>query len=206
MNAAGKKCAAALACLMSVWVVTGAAKAGALIDAVRQGNRASVVSLLKTSPASVQEMDSDGRTPLHWAAEMENVQAARALLASGADVKARDGYGNTPLHVAARAGGAAVAQLLLAHGAEATVTAYNKYTPLHLAAWSGNAKIIKLLLAKGADVKAADYNSRTPLNYASTGKAVDLLVKAGAEVNATRMPPLLDVSMHGFPGAVGAGP
>ena len=38
----------------------------------------------------------DGRTPLHFAASMGDVQVAELLLAKGADIEAKDKVGATP--------------------------------------------------------------------------------------------------------------
>jgi ankyrin repeat protein len=204
MNASRRILIGTLAGLLCGGIVTGPAQADGLIDAVKRGDGPTIASLLKAAPAGVREMDADGRTALHWAAEAGNAQAVKALLAAGADVRARDGYGYTPLHLAARAGQAAAAGLLIANGADVRALAYNKYTPLHLAAWSGSAAIARRLIEKGADVKATDYDGRAPLNYASTRRVVKILVKAGAEANAASMPPILDAGRHGFAEAAAA--
>lgn len=61
-----------------------------------------------------------GMSPLHAAAQLQNVGALELLIAAGAQVDSRDGYGNTPLIEAVftyRDDPAAV-QVLLQHGAE----------------------------------------------------------------------------------------
>ncbi len=84
-----------------------------------------------------------------------------------------------------------MAQLLLSAGADAN--AMNRYgiTPLSLAAGAGNAPMIGILLKAGADVKKADASlpdgEKLLMLAARTNgtEAVQALVKAGLDVNAT---------------------
>lgn len=61
--------------------------------------------------------NSDGETPLHWAASSDDADVARALLEAGADAEAPDGSIGTPLDNAIGYGCWHVAELLAAHGA-----------------------------------------------------------------------------------------
>jgi ankyrin repeat protein len=65
----------------------------------------------------VDEPDSRGNTPLHYAAQKDYVEVALALLAADADTGARNARGRTPMHMAAKAGSDAVMHLLRDHGA-----------------------------------------------------------------------------------------
>ena len=61
-------------------------------------------------------------------------------------------------------------------------------TPLHHAVndeWKGShLKMIKLLIDQGANVKAIDDTHHTPLHLASNKRTAELLIDAGADVNA----------------------
>ena len=61
-------------------------------------------------------------------------------------------------------------------------------TPLHHAVnddWKGShLKMIKLLIDRGANVKAIDDTHHTPLHWASNKETAELLIDAGADVNA----------------------
>lgn len=59
-------------------------------------------------------MDSKGRTPLHFAAQADNLRAAELLIREGARIMARDEQGRTPLDYAESA---SMIQLLKKHGA-----------------------------------------------------------------------------------------
>jgi cytohesin len=61
-------------------------------------------------------------------------------------------------------------------------------TPLHHAVnsdWKGkNFEMVKLLIDRGANVKAIDDTHHTPLHWASNKETAELLIDAGANVNA----------------------
>ena len=61
-------------------------------------------------------------------------------------------------------------------------------TPLHHAVnsdWKGkNRKMVKLLIDRGANVKAIDDTHHTPLHMTSNKETAELLIDAGADVNA----------------------
>lgn len=58
-----------------------------------------------------------GKTPLHTAAEVGNVDGIRQLLDCGANIEARDNAGRTPLILATINGHFAAIQLLVERGA-----------------------------------------------------------------------------------------
>ncbi|MFP3402916.1 MAG: ankyrin repeat domain-containing protein [Acidilobus sp.] len=74
----------------------------ALVEAVRRGDAAKALALLKSVDPSSR--DGLGNTPLHWAAWGGRVDNVRALLKAGADPNARDGSGLTQLRGAAAKG------------------------------------------------------------------------------------------------------
>ncbi len=156
-----------------------------LFPAVYSG-RPEAVSLLLEHGADVNARKSDGATPLHMAALLNEVEIARLLIAAGADVDARTMAEQTPLHTAATFAGPELVDLLLANGASVDSPGFNRETPLHQAALGGNREVAELLLRKGAAVNARDSLGRTPLHGAvEWGQAalVELLIAQGAGVN-----------------------
>src|SRR5687768_14535956 len=72
-----------------------AARRVALIDAVKNGEVATVRALL-AQKVDVNAAEADGTTALHWASHLGNGQIAEALVKAGANVKAVTRNGATP--------------------------------------------------------------------------------------------------------------
>lgn len=66
--------------------------------------------------ADINVKDEYDRTPLHYHAQVNNVEKVALLLEKGADIEAQDKYKNTPLHFAEY--NAEVAQLFIQKGAD----------------------------------------------------------------------------------------
>ena len=71
---------------------------------------------LITQGADINARDEYERTPLHYHAQVNNVEKVALLLERGADMEAQDKYKNTPLHFAEY--NAEAAQLLIEKGAD----------------------------------------------------------------------------------------
>jgi ankyrin repeat protein len=131
--------------------------------------------------------DTDGRTPLSWAAEKGNEAVVKLLLETGqVDVDSKDTDGRTPLLWAAEKGNEAVVKLLLETGkvdVDSKNTMYGR-TPLSWAAGNGNEAVVKLLLETSkvdVDSKNTMYG-RTSLSWAAgdgNEAVVKLLLETG---------------------------
>ncbi|MBN1827534.1 MAG: ankyrin repeat domain-containing protein, partial [Deltaproteobacteria bacterium] len=132
--------------------------------------------------------DEAGRTPLHWAAEQNNVESVSLLIDKGADVNDKDSNFTTPLHIASSNGYYEIARLLVENGADITSADFRAKTPLHFAATYGFKDIVALLLAHGAPLEVRDSYGRTPLLLCARERGgtevARLLITAGADINA----------------------
>jgi hypothetical protein len=90
--------------------------AAAVVQAVKDGDVATVRRLLSDDPRLARATDDHLKTPLHWAAEHDHYDIARMLLDAGADLEATTSWGATPLDWAATMGSTRVADLLLERG------------------------------------------------------------------------------------------
>ena len=140
--------------------------------------------------ADVNDRDSAGRTPLHWAAIVnEDPEVVRALLEAGAFVDLKDNGGRTPLHWAVKWQHApAVIEVLLTHGANQNASNNWEVTPLHFAAMRNeDPTVIQLLVDAGSDVNARSGGGQTPLHWAvrdnSNSEVIDLLLANDADPN-----------------------
>jgi TPR repeat protein len=157
-----------------------------LHKAVEQNDIALVKSLLQKG-ANVNEPDSLGWIPLHFAAYKGYKQIAELLLNNGAIVDAKANNDIRPIHLAAEQGQTVLVELLLGKGADVNARQIQGWTPLGLAAQNGHLETVKLLLDKGADVNSKSKSGLTPLHTAvSKGhrEVVELLLSKGAEVNS----------------------
>ena len=172
--------------------------------AAAHGDLDGVRSLLQKNPQSIEEKDELGFTPLAWAAEKGQNEAASLLLSSGANPDATNSSGRYPIDWAATSGHlplvemladktsndksvtlflavqqqqVPVVKFLLEHGANPNIhyPASNTTMPLHLAAGQGNVEEARLLLEHGADVNGIEQNNSTPLIYAIGGTSKEMV-------------------------------
>ena len=83
---------------------------------------------LITQGADINARDEYERTPLHYHAQVNNVEKVALLLERGADIEAQDKYKNTPLHFAEY--NAEAAQLLIEKGADIKAKDDRGYNPM----------------------------------------------------------------------------
>ena len=147
---------------------------------------------------SLVQVNSHGRTALHYAARYGSAQAlAKMLAAPGVPVRAVNAEGQTALHLAAYHGHEdCVALLLEKDSAKEFIDAVDAQpdgnptggrTALWSASSAGHAGIVRLLAAKGADTDRASANRLRPIDEAcrrGRSEAVRTLLEAGARPDA----------------------
>lgn len=133
-----------------------------IIPATKDDNFSEVRFLLD-SGADVNLRDSDGRAPLHWAANRGGIGLVKLLLEHGADVNARDNDKLTPLHAAARKDRREAAKLLIKRGAD--VNAKNKAgkTPLATAKELNFTQFAELLQPHEKPTKSPIINNQSSI-------------------------------------------
>ena len=158
---------------MVVWFVTFAAFAAGTPD---------------VASAQQSGMRSDGTTPLHEAAHVDDTQAIARLIAAGADVKAVNRYGVTPLWLAGLNGSAAAIELLLNAGADPNAVLPGGETVLMTAARTGHVGAVNALLRHETSVNAKEgWRGQTALMWAAAeghAPVIEALVAKGADVHA----------------------
>ncbi|KAF4956485.1 hypothetical protein FSARC_11555 [Fusarium sarcochroum] len=122
------------------------------------------------------EKDSDGRTPLWWAARHGHKIIVELLLQHGADLEIED-----DLH-AISFGETEVAKMLLELGANPDSEDIEGITSLAWATCAGSTEVVNMLLKLGADPDSEDWEGRTPLAFAAKNadySLVELLLQVG---------------------------
>ncbi|MBN2414526.1 ankyrin repeat domain-containing protein [bacterium] len=160
--------------------------------AVLEGDTAAVANCIVKDPASLEERDANGRTPLHLACFRADVPMVRFLIGHGADAGAVTNAGLTPLHWAVHSfedtlRKEGVVDILVREAPETTAARDDKgITPLFWAA-ADSRTTLEILTSHGADVNARDHNGYTPLHHWTKWWVNDRtlwLLEHGADVNA----------------------
>ena len=144
-------------------------------DEIKNGN---VQIEGKRSAVTVDEVILQGATPLFLAAEVNNLDVIKTLVAAGADPLIVSDRGTTPLMMAAGAGtdvqrerepeervtAVETAKFLVEHGADVNAVGQYGWTALHAAAYQGLNDVIEFLVSKGAKIDQKDEFGQTALS------------------------------------------
>lgn len=158
-------------------------------EAVRKGDKMTVLAFLRLGMDKDTRFFPSGSTPLILAASNGHLAVVNTLLNAGADVHLVRHHGYTALHEAARSGHKGVVIALLRAKADKDARTENNETPLYLAAGEGHLPVVEVLMAAGADLNARQTRSpfSTALERAVAYKhnhVVAAIVDHGADVNA----------------------
>ena len=158
-----------------------------LIEAVTSEDPGAVRALLDQN-ADPNTAATDGTTPLHWAAHLNQDRIAAMLIAEGAEVGPTTRYGVAPIHLAATNGSELMLRLLLEAGADANRVSGDGETPLMTTARAGVVPAIGVLLDHGADVDAVEgWRGQTALMWTASqnnASAAGALLAGGANLHA----------------------
>uniref|UniRef100_A0A8C5HLG4 Neurogenic locus notch homolog protein 1 n=1 Tax=Gouania willdenowi TaxID=441366 RepID=A0A8C5HLG4_GOUWI len=95
--------------------------------------------------ADANATDDSGKSALHWAAAVNNVEAALVLLKNGANKDMQDNKEETPLFLAAREGSFETAKVLLEHFSNREITDHLDQLPRDIAQERMHHDIVRLL-------------------------------------------------------------
>lgn len=121
--------------------------------AAQTGDVTAIAAMSKASTNAIEQLDNNGRTPLHVATFARQRTAVAALILAGANTAAMDKDRYDAVTIAAVANDEETLRVLLAHGASAKlVTSRYDGTALIAAAHLGHDGVVRQLLAAGAPV------------------------------------------------------
>ncbi len=172
---------------------SGLNKVERFVRAIKDADSTVVKRIVKQTPTLINAKDSEGKTPLMYAASRDwkigsdpgaRAEIAEFLLENGARVDERDGEGNTALMYANKES----AELLIDFYADVNATNIHGQTPLIRATMDCNEAVALALLKKHADADRPDLGGNTPLIWAAmSGYAnmVNLLLDNSADPHLT---------------------
>lgn len=146
-----------------------------------------VSQIIESDPNAVNLQDSDGITPLHWAALNDHIEVCQLLVNKGAPINAVGGsLKATPLHWAIREGKLRAVIRLLSLNADRTILEgegrlrfeqnskrnvfffhFPVYNCIHVATMCAQTAIVAYLAGIGEDVNGIDKMGMTPLMHAA---------------------------------------
>ncbi|MFP4498886.1 MAG: ankyrin repeat domain-containing protein, partial [Vulcanimicrobiota bacterium] len=141
--------------------------------AVLDNDLEEVKRILAEDKKQVNRKDPKGFTPLHFAAEIGNIDIATHLLDQGAIIGVVNESGWSVMHNAARTGQLDMAMFLVTRGAKTDVPSKMGWTPMHIAAANNQLKFVKFLVEQNADMNARNVDGWTPLHRAAANGAVE---------------------------------
>ena len=158
-----------------------------LFLAAKKGNMTTVKALLDAK-ASVDQTMANGRTPLYSASSQGHAEVVSALLDAGAKLDLTRDDSNASLCLACSKGFVDVVELLMARGAKVDLTDKEGNTPLIYAATAGEAKVVRVLIDAKADIEFTNESEgpmriRTPMLTANSAEVLDILARAGAQID-----------------------
>jgi uncharacterized protein len=148
------------------------------IAAERKAQAGNAGARTKRTSITITEIELEGATPLALAAEVNNLEAVKALVEGGADPLIATEQGTTPLILASGAGtdvqraralderamAVETARYLVDHGADVNAAGQFGWTALHAASYQGLNDLVAFLADKGAKLDAMDQLGQTPLS------------------------------------------
>jgi ankyrin repeat protein len=150
-------------------------------------------NLLIRAGARVATTNRLGVTPLSLASINGNAPIVESLLKAGADPNTASREGETALMTAARTGKADAVKVLVAGGADVNRKEnWRGQTALMWAAAEGHAQAVQALVEGGADLPVRSQGGLTAFLFGVREGKIDVvrtLLKAGANVNDTTLPP-----------------
>lgn len=147
-------------------------------------------ALLEFRPALDIKCDK-GNTPLHEVTKMTPLENIRLLVRAGSDINITNESGKSPLIIALENGNQDVARFYVSRDANVHICSLYQGSALHAACLRGYIDLAKEFIAAGVDVNVSSALRGTPLTATLCGdpeaidEMIDILVKAGADLNAS---------------------
>jgi ankyrin repeat protein len=181
-------------------VIVPGLKDASFSDIVKEGSVGKLKEYLHAQNLSVNARSDADWSLLDHAAQQNQREIARYLIAQGAQVDGSQQEGTnrgmTPLHRAAEVNAYEVASLLIAAGATVNFHGPMGVTPLILAASNGSTQTAQVLLDHGADISTSS-GGRTALSEATNNKHPQIVQLLLEHVPTPNLQDLSTIAMRG---------
>jgi len=114
----------------------------------------------------VNATDAHGRTPLHYAADLDHAAFCTFFIAMGADLNARDNFGQTPLGITAEGNHINAARVIAGAGADIHAPGATGESPAMTALRAENDEFLEAILTLDT-INSTDSNGNTILHLAT---------------------------------------
>ncbi|CAJ0565572.1 unnamed protein product, partial [Mesorhabditis spiculigera] len=154
-----------------------AAGRNALFEAMMNKGKDSVIikTILESSPALLNEVDSSGNTALHIALYKTPLMSLLLLKGSEIDLNKRNNAGQAPIHLYTHRGDIGMMITLSSYCCDINAQDVTGNTPLHIAVSRKNLEATRLLLCLGADPNIRNNHADSPRHLAARLRQADLL-------------------------------
>jgi ankyrin repeat protein len=168
--------------------------------AVLKGNYDLLDYLIDNARFDINDIDSEGKIAMHYAAESCNLEVVKYLVEKGADINDIDSEGKIAMHYAAESGNLEVVKYLVEKGDRVNVVDEECKGMIYYAVRSGNLKLIEYLVEeKGLNVNDVDVKYERTMHYAVSSGRLDIIeyvIKKGGYMTVAG-PMILDAAKFG---------
>ncbi|XP_029442283.1 transient receptor potential cation channel subfamily A member 1-like, partial [Rhinatrema bivittatum] len=137
-----------------------------IFELISLGDDTRLRSFIMKNPNSLNSVDNEKATPLHFAAASGNLELLMMITDESSDevLNVMDYKGNTPLHWAVEKNQMESVRFLLSRGANPNILNYYLLAPLHLAVQLQHNAIVEVLVShSGIDIDLEGELGNTPL-------------------------------------------
>ena len=175
-----------------------------LLHFATRGENASIMNKLLSLGLDIDSRDTQGATPLMYAAAFDKQSAFQLLIENGADPSLKADKAFSLLHYAVYGGNPSIINKLLSLGLD--IDSRNGYldrTPLMWAASDGKQSAFEMLIQNGADPSLKDRSEQNLLHFAAQGGDITIIKKLlslGLDINSRSLPgetPLMHAAADG---------